>query len=491
MTQNTPSKFALIVFALMLCVPITVTAQLENTDAQLQAFYQAQGGQSAFPDHYVRAIEALLRAQDEFAAGNREAAKQRVDSVFEEVPLSSSIWRQDVALFDLNVGDPIAYYGLRMLDQILKLDAASSGETITMTAVVPLCAEVTRPTLPNLEPEVLQRIIDNRVLQDDAKILFQASDLFRRWLSAITKGSSVNLNIQVVEQCTTVDFQLAPNVIFSYPDTISLLRSVPFDVSSNTDIWWVVVPSGVPGDGGDFDRTFITGGIGVSETGAPVILSDDSWFVRKPVHLGKGDYSEVERRLYMPQWFHHEFMHNLFRIFPEFNLEATTHQWFDLSTWPADFVGKYEPDYYAESLQKRLLGAQPAIFERVIDRPVELDFRTFPLRKLTGKFERRPVENDFHEVSVSINSSGVLTWTNKADFSWPFVKVENQLRTLPDSIYGERRLLAKLDSDENVVALVFLGEDYVRVDTAPIVIEEQELCVIIRASNGNIVKFCL
>ena len=42
-------------------------------------------------------------------------------------------------------------------------------------------------------------------------------------------------------------------------------------------------------------------------------------------------------------------------------LEAGDHQWFDLSTWPDDFVGKWEPDYYAESIEKRLLDASPTL----------------------------------------------------------------------------------------------------------------------------------
>lgn len=466
-------------------------SQVENTDAQLQAFYQAQGGQSQFPDHYVSAIEALLRAQDELAAGEREAAKQRVDSVFAEMPLSAPIWTQDATLFDLNVGNPIAYYGLRMLDQILQMEPVSSEQNLTMTAVVPLCAEVTRPTLPDLEPETLQRTIDNRILANDAEVLYQSTDLFRRWLSAIANGLNIELNVQVVEQCATVDFELTPNVIISYPDTNSLIASVPFDVIANTDVWWVVVPSGVPGDGGDFDKTFITGGMGLSDTGVPVFLSDDGWFLRKPAHLGKGDYSEVERRLYMPQWFQHEFMHHLFRVFPELELEVASHQWFDRSTWPDDFVGRYEPDYYAEALQRRLLDAEPTIEERVANRPQFADFRTFSLAKIAGKFERQPVENDFHEVTVKIDDALSAMWTNKADFSWRLIIVEHELRSASDSIYGERRLFAELDANSNVTALVFLGERYVRIDTPPEGVEDQDQCFVVRAKNGNVTNFCL
>ncbi len=472
-----------------------VLAQVQDTDvqgtrAQLEAFYRAQGGRSEFPDHYVRAIEAFLNAEDALAIEEEQQAKDIVDAVFDDLPFSSPVWRQNTTLFDLNVGDPIAYYGLRMLNQILSLKVPRNGQTLTMTAVLPLCADVRRPTQPDLEPETLKRNIDGRILANNANVLFQVTDLFRRWLSAIS-GANVILNIEVVEKCTTVDFQLSPTAIFSYPDTNSLLRNVPVEVAASTDIWWVVAPSGVPGDGRDFQRTFITGGMGVSETGAPVFLSDDAWFLRKPAHLGRGDYSDVERRTYLPQWFQHEFMHNLFRIFPEFGLEAMSHQWFQLSSWPNDFIGQFEPDYYAEALQKRLIAAQPSLYDRIIDRIPIIDFRNFALAKLSGKFERRPVENDFHEITINTNSSGQTIWTNKAGFSWQLITVGGDLRSSPDSIYGERRVLADLDENNNVIALFFLGEPYVRVDQPPQIEDRSEQCFVVMASNGSVINFCL
>ncbi len=477
-------------FLIVLWLPTSASAQIEDTNTQLQAFYQAQGGQSNFPNHYVLAIEALLRAQDALAAGQRDAAIQIVDAVFTEMPLSDSIWRRDVTLFDLNVGDPIAYYGLRMLNQILQLETEDNGKTLEMTAVVPLCAEVTRPTLPNLAPETLQRTIDDRILANDADVLYQSTDLFRRWLSAITSGTNIELNVHVVEQCATVDFEVTATNIISFPDTNSLLANVPFEVVADTDIWWVVVPSGVPGDGSEFNKVFITGGAGLAESGAPVILSDDAWFLRRPSHLGKGDYSEVERRVYIPQWFQHEFMHHIFRVFREFELEATSHQWFNLNTWPSDFVGLYEPDYYAEALRRRLTDAEPTIQERLI-RPELADFKNFPLQKISGKFERLPVENNFHQVSVTIDPSGAATWTNEAEFSWQLIPDGHELRTPPDSVFGERLVYAELDFNRNVSALVFLGEQYVRIDTPPVVDEDQEQCFVIKVSNGNVVNFCL
>lgn len=65
--------------------------------------------------------------------------------------------------------------------------------------------------------------------------------------------------------------------------------------------------------------------------------------------------------MYQPNWLQHEFMHHLFTLWSEFQLEVTRHQWFDRNTWPADLVGNSEPDYDHEALTKRILAATPAV----------------------------------------------------------------------------------------------------------------------------------
>jgi hypothetical protein len=49
---------------------------------------------------------------------------------------------------------------------------------------------------------------------------------------------------------------------------------------------------------------------------SPFFIIDDRWIVRKPPHIGTGEYSDVERSVYLPQWFQHEFFHHLFRTYP-------------------------------------------------------------------------------------------------------------------------------------------------------------------------------
>ncbi|HLK65107.1 MAG TPA: SgcJ/EcaC family oxidoreductase [Bryobacteraceae bacterium] len=135
-------------------------------------------------------------------------------------------------------------------------------------------------------------------------------------------------------------------------------------VKSTTDWWWVIYPSNVPEQFPDFaEQEFLTGGMDAGPDGAsPVFVIDDRWLIRKPApFLGKRDYSLEERWAYLPQWFQHEFFHYLFRIYPEFRLEQTDHQWFDRRAWPGDFEGRWESDYFSESLHRILRFADPPL----------------------------------------------------------------------------------------------------------------------------------
>ncbi len=433
--------------------------EVEPTEAQLAAFYTANGGPDAFPPGYRAAIEALLYGQDDIVRGDFERARARVDAIFAERPLYDDVWYRDHPLYDLNVGSPLAYYGLRMLRQIVDAGPQPTTATLVMTAVVAPCATVTRPTLPDLAPETVQLDVDPQILADDARILHQSTDLFRRWVHAITSGSEVELVVHRLESCTTVSLDIADGVVLSYPDSGQMIREVPADLAKRTDLWWVVAPSGVPGDGSDFDLHFITGGMG-GHGAAPLFLSDDAWFTRKVAHLGKGPYSDVERRVYQPQWFQHEFMHHLFRSYPEYRLEETGHQWFDRATWPDDFEGRWEPDYYAEAIEKRLAGATPSL-AKLLDQPDPVDVRALGAEALVGRYVHAPRQNDWHEVTVTRDGER-LRWSNAAGVSWGLEIRGTELWATEDCPYGAQEVTVELDDAGAVAALRFLGGRYAR-----------------------------
>ncbi len=298
----------------------------KSTD-QLTAFFAANGGRSGFTDNQVKALETVLFALDEIEAGQLVAARTRVDAMLAAYPLSTGGWYGGLGYRGLNLGSPIGYYAVRMLDQILTLGNPSRTGKLRMPAVVAASAAVTRPTLPDFAPETVQLGIAPEILADDARRLYLVTRLFLRWVQAISGGLEVELVVHVMDQNATVNFTRVGDIIVSYPDAEAMVNSVPASLTNTTDLWWVIAPSGVPGNGSGFNTHFITGGMGSHSSGVPLILSDDAWFTRKPEHLGSGPYSEVELMMYQPNWLQHEFMHHLFRTWPQFGLEVVGHQW--------------------------------------------------------------------------------------------------------------------------------------------------------------------
>ena len=199
--------------------------------------------------------------------------------------------------------------------------------------------------------------------------------------------------------------------------------------------------------------------MGLTRDGRPLLLSDDLWFVRKPSHMGTGAWTEAELRTYHPQWFQHEFMHHLFRAWPEFELEATGHQWFDRSTWPDDFEGVHEADYYAEAITKRLLDADPSLAEG-LQAPERVEADQFELTDYVGAYRREPVTNDWHEVTITLEGES-LRWSNAAGVSWALSVRGDALWTGDDCPYGENQLTIEVE-DGQISALRFLGEAYWR-----------------------------
>jgi formylglycine-generating enzyme required for sulfatase activity len=432
-------------------------ASAPDSVAELDAFFTSNGGRAGFQNNQVMALETLLFALDEIEAGQLVEARARVDAMLAAYPLSTPGWNAGYGYRGLNMGDPVGYYGIRMLDQILTLGNPSRKGKLRMTAVVAPSAVVTRPTLPNLVPETVNLNIAPEILAEDAHRLHLVTRLFRRWLQAITGGLEVELVVHVMNQGTTVNFVEQPDSFSSLPDARAMLNAVPASIANTTDIWWVIAPSGVPGDGSGFSKTFVSGGITTSDgttNGSPLIMSDDAWFIRKPVHLGSGPYSETELGMYLPMWFQHEIMHAFFWIWPQFGLEAQSHQWFDRSTWPADFVGVNEADYYAEALTKRILplGSPDSVADR-LQKPDYADMAVFPVAKLVGNYRRNPVQNGFHEVTITLES-GNLRWSNAAGSSWGLEIIGSDLWSLPNSVpYGAQKYRVQIDGDGNVIGI--------------------------------------
>jgi hypothetical protein len=362
----------------------------------------------------------------------------------------------------------VAYYGLRMLDEITaraEKANASSARTVFMTVVMPKCAEGMRPTQADLSAgEAVRLSLDPTLAANDHFVIRQALRIFQHYVWAISGGDlRLEPRFVTVDECVRVVYRGDPT--YSGIDNANAaIDQVAEDVEATTDMWWVLYPSNVPAGPAFDDTTFITGGMG-GRGRAPVFISDDLWLVRKPAHLGRGPYTDVERRVYSPQWLQHEFFHHLFRTWPELGLEAQGHQWFDRETWPDDFVGAWEPDYYAEALRKRLYQATPSIANALKTAAGHFDASILSAEDFVGSYERRPVENDWHRVSISLES-GTLVWRNAAGASWPLSWSNAVLKTSPDAPYGQQTLAIEPKRDVSgeplaaVSALYFSGEAY-------------------------------
>lgn len=418
-----------------------------------------------FRDSYIKAIEAYIYAEEALKIEDYSNARTIVENVFQEQPLYDNLWRNGVSDFGLHNGDPIAYYGLRMIDKITQeLPLAETG-VIQLTAVIVECSQVTRPINTSYDLETVNISVDDRLLADDYQALREATYLFREWVKAITQGLSVNLEIHRQDECTTTSFNRneSAGYLTSYPNTSEIISRVPDEIAQETNIWLVISPSGVQGDGTGYPY-WITGGMGLTPKGTPLIIGDDLWFIRKPVHLGNGEWTPVERRVYHPQWFQHEFMHHIYRTWPEYQLEITGHDWFDRSFWPSDFEGRWEPDFYWESIEKRLMEANPSLAEGIdITDWVGADINEIGFDALLGNYERQPVGNPWHEVEI-VKIGDSFYWTNAAGQQWLLYADEDKLMT--NSAYGIQEIFIRLSSAGEIDALYFNGEPYVRLQAS-------------------------
>lgn len=398
-----------------------------QTAAELQSWLSQYGGRAKLGDQAVDAVEAYLAAEDALRDGDVTEAGRVLDAVWAKYPVTDPSWGGTSWTVDgSHVGYPAAYYGLRMLTEVVAQGGkpAAEAEPIRLTLVLVGCSE---GVIPDTRQDLAdgagtqQRLALDPALVDNASAWTnQATWPFAQYVQAMTDGK-LPLRVSVVhlpDTCVNVRVSEEGNRVAGPTNVGSVFEAIPDEIRADTHWWWVLHPSAVP-TGSEFEGVeFITGGMGRHSTGAPMFLSDDKWLVRKPPHMGQGPWFDVERRIYFNQWLQHEFMHHLFLVYPEFELEVTGHQWFDRSTWPADFEGRYEPDYYDEALQKRLKGAStPLAVQLRYGVPPRGLWTDLPPSALMGTYQREPVTNGWHRGTIA-HDGEALRWTNEAGVSW-------------------------------------------------------------------------
>lgn len=435
-------------------------------DTPARRFLASQGFTSP-PALYREALDTFLTAEAAYRRGDYAGAGKALDALWNAHPPGTDEWatayREAGAIGrtqGVNIGCPPCYYALRMLTECVRwrrgphaADKPFATATLTV-AVVGKAAGVQPSTVAELErgqgrPVTLT--LEPRILADNGRVIRDSLWLFTEYMRAASNGRlAVRTNLlplRDLEAPVAVTLNHGLRFAGLTGDAFGRIWSSVSDrVKAATDWWWVIYPSCIPEQHPDFEQTeFITGGMGVGPDGAsPCFIIDDRWLTRKPPHLGKGPYTYIERRAYLPQWLQHEFYHHLFRIYPQFELEVKGHQWFDRKTWPADFEGRIEPDYYAEALQKRIQPrADPPlhIALKYTPPPARL-FRALKLADLVGEYRHEPMQNDWHVGSLkpeTVDGKPALRWTNKAGASWVLRPdlASGVLRTGPDCPYHD------------------------------------------------------
>jgi hypothetical protein len=446
----------------------------------LTDFYACYGGQSAFSTHSVAAVTTFIQADNAVQAGNYAQAKTLVDNLFNTYPKGSNVWWNIFnAPNGANIGTPHAYYGLRMMEDII--DHGLNGnpnvqsKKATMKIVLVGNSKGIQPTteqqLQNGTGPFVTHVIDPKLKENNHRIVKQSFDFFSRYVTAITKGA-LKIEVEFIELdslCLPVSVSTtSPHLAYSTIEPV--WDALSTETKDSTDWWWILYPSHVPTAPTFDDEAFITGGMGSDSKGGPVFIIDDQWIVRKPAHLGAGLYSDIERRIYLPQWLQHEFFHHLFRIYPELALEVNGHDWFDPNFWPADFDGQFETDYYAESLHKRLQVDCVPLATRLITRvqdDIEAQFSTFNIAELLGSYTKDVVENPWHEGNI-IAENNKYYWKNQANVQWEVIPnlTEGKLQTGNDAPYlGQDFFIQLYQTSEGevvpgAVALKYQGELY-------------------------------
>lgn len=404
-----------------------------------------------------QALQVFIAVEDAYWSGDYRRAKSLIDGLWAAAPPGSQLWaeeyRKTAAVSrqtGINIGTPSCYYALRMFDECLRWrlgENADKAPTTTATLSVVLVGQ-TEGVQPRNKSEfeantgvMRQGRLDDKLLANKERMLVESTQLFQEYMRAATDGKMAVkvdfVSLPDLKVPVSVNGRFAGLTGTAYRD---IWTAVPQETKAKTDWWWVVYPSQVPEQYADFKTTeFITGGMGTGPDGAsPCFISDDRWIVRKPPHLGKGDYTTIERRAYLPQWLQHEMAHHWFRTWPEFKLEEKDHQWFDRSTWPKGFVGQIEPDYYAEALNKMLQPqADPPMHIGLLYAPPSPEvFAKISPADIAGKYQRIPVENDWHSGEIK-RQGDTWIWQNEAGRTWRLTldRSRGALRTGPDCPY--------------------------------------------------------
>ncbi|GBF51458.1 hypothetical protein LPTSP4_29950 [Leptospira ryugenii] len=388
-------------------------------------------GTTSIPKGYVEAVETYLKAEDLIRSANYAAANSLLTEYWRSNPESTSSIPENAG--GIFTGHPPAYASLQMITKVANV--LSSGipkerETFRYTILIPDSATGYDPSnLGDAEYNKGKPVsyrISPKIAANQYQVLKESTWLFAEYLSALFEGQ-VKVIIEIVPLKVSLPIEMqkvAEGAFTSRPEQKAmeiLWQKVPNSIKQRTDFWMLVFPSHKPSNQ-ELKKTyyFTGGGMGTAYNGSPLILIDDEFLLRAQPHFGVNEksFDSLERRLYIPQFLQHEFFHHIYRNYTEFKLEAKGHQWHDRSSWPKDFVGKFESDYYQESFEKRIRRAEPSLLSKLrFQEPSKEVWSSLQSDSMIGQYVREPEENDWHRGTI-VEDSSTLYWENEAGVRW-------------------------------------------------------------------------
>ena len=330
--------------------------------------------------HYVAAARSWFTARAEYESGAYEDALATLSTLWAQYPVGNEVWWSIFGNdpFGLNLGTPPCYYGLRQLTDMTEWRVANpdhpGSDRILRLSVLAVGSSA------GVEPRTMQELIDGegvavthafdeRVLADDYAIVHESLDFFAEYVHTITDGL-LEVEIQVIPLPELeVAVTASANANGAYYATIANYTQ-PIRLGQRaTDRRHRLVVGALP-----LARPRPVRGLPVpavssraawasAPTAHPASISDERWLARKTRTPGRRNL-RLRRTNHLPPPV--AAARGLPPLLPSVDGvragRSVSHQWFDRSTWPADFVGQFEPDYYHESLFKRLKGATEPTF---------------------------------------------------------------------------------------------------------------------------------
>ena len=486
--------------SVVLCAGLLAAQPTEPPSDRLLAPY----GLFHFSPLYRQSVDAFFSAHSAYRSADFQAASAILDAFWKQHPAGGAEWAPAVVegervarTLGVEFGTPPCYYALRMLTECVAWrlkppTPRAAAPPIRFTAALIGRSHGIQPaTLQELHEhrgQEARNTLDPRFREAPGPILDDCFGLLFDYIQAVTDGRlrvetrvlqlpELDVPMRVVDSPGQPTAGLAPEAMGQ------IWNAIPADVKASTDWWEILYPSHRPEQYTAFAHTDFSngGGIGVGPDGAaPSQVGDDRVLLTKPPKYGGEPVTPEERIAFFSAVMQHEFFHHLFAAYPEFNLEASDHQWFHRELWPHDFAGSLEADYYSESLHKRLLEARPPLWEKLrYAIPPEILGKVTPAA-LRGSYRRDPVENGWHQGSIASAPAGGLRWTNRAGKFWGLELSDDKRRlwTGTDNPYlrfgldggQDFRLVWRRGASgeylPEIAGFQFLGDFYARVSTA-------------------------